>query len=642
MDIPFMNRRNGFLIPTVIAVCLAAGPSAWADPAVPAPALTNAACADGCHATFDLKAWPGDYVIQTATNLSGNWNNETNLSVGGSGAAGITLPLNGRDRLFIRAAGRSPSDGLGCLAQFLTLGSSFQPEVLCDDGALEKFLWIWSDATTNTDHPVASKDFGTTGERWQGLLIQPANAITSINLGFDGADGGWTTLLNQRAAQNVGAVRFPHPLTSLRYWASSYNPITNTLDFSGFTSLEAIECFHCTSLQHVVVSNLPALRRACFEDCDLCELDLSGNPNFEDVRGAMNAFTNILVGRGTGPKIWHWCVRDNPQLIQRFADVMTNFYSLQELFIWNDNQSGTLTTGSTNLVDVMAYGNRFSAADFTGQSNLSLLWLARNELTNLVLTGCTRLQYLDAHENQLPTVVLDAILATLDTSASNLSQVDLSLNAQFPSVVGYTHYTNLVSRGVSVTLDGPDSTNGTNSVPGGTNAITFVTISRFPLMEIQTNAGAATNILWHWADGTITRDTLVASNDFGSAGPRTNYVEVLPPGSVTYFGSKEWVTGQGIKGVYGAANFPNLNFLFLYAESITDLSLAGCSNLVQLHLAGNPVPTEVCDQWFIDLDNAVTGPVTGADFYYPAGRRSSASDAAWTNLVNKGYAIHPY
>ena len=62
---------------------------------------------------------------------------------------------------------------------------------------------------------------------------------------------------------------------------------------------------------------------------------------------------------------------------------------------------------------------------------------------------------------------------------------------------------------------------------------------------------------------------------------------------------------------------------------------------MQLHLAGNPVSTRVCDQWFIDLDNAVTGPVTGADFWYPARRRSSASDAAWTNLVNKGYAMHP-
>jgi hypothetical protein len=45
----------------------------------------------------------------------------------------------------------------------------------------------------------------------------------------------------------------------------------------------------------------------------------AGNPNLGDVRGALNAFTNIVVGQGTGPNLWHWCTRDNPQLTQRFA-----------------------------------------------------------------------------------------------------------------------------------------------------------------------------------------------------------------------------------------------------------------------------------------------------------------------------------
>ena len=121
----------------------------------------------------------------------------------------------------------------------------------------------------------------------------------------------------------------------------------------------------------------------------------------------------------------------------------------------------------------------------------------------------------------------------------------------------------------------------------------------------------------------------------------TNYVEVIPPSSVTYFGAQWTITGQGIEGVFGAKNFPNLQFLYLYNESVAILSLAGCSNLVQLHLAGNPIPTDVCDQWFNDLDNAVPGPVTGADFWYPAASRSSASDAALTNLVSEGYVMHP-
>jgi hypothetical protein len=639
---PFVKTLNGFLIAAALFAGAAAPPSVSADPSAPPLFLTNLACTVGSHITFDLKAWPGDYVIQTATNPFGAWSEETNLSVNSSGIGKMAFPLNGRDRLFLRAAGRSPSDGRGCLAQFLTLGDGFEPEVLCPESAPEQFIWIWSDGTTNGNHPVATKNFGSAGARWQGLFIQPANVVTGINLGFNWADGGETTPLDYRAPQNVSAVRFPCPLTSLQYWASSYNPITNTLDFTGFTSLKAIECYNCTPLQHVVVSNLPSLKRACFEDCDLAELDLSGNPNLEDLRGALNAYTSVLVNRGTGPKIWHWCTRDNPQLTQQFADVMTNFYSLQELYIWNDNQGGALATGSTNLTDVTAYNNHFTRADFTGQNHLWRCDVYNNQLTNLVVTGCIGLQYLDAHNNQLTTSALDNILAFLDFSASSLIRADLSQNPQLPSVAGYSHYTNLIARGVAVTVDWPLSNDGNINVPGGTNAITFVTLGRNPHMEIQTGAGPAASIRWHWGDGTVLRGAAIASHDFGSAGTRTNYIEVLPPGSVTFFGAPTNNTGQGIKGVYGPANFPNLNFLALYQESLTDLSLAGCSRLRQLQLAGNPVSTAVCDQWFIDLNNAVAGPVTGANFYYPASRRSSASNVAWTNLVNKGYAMHPY
>ena len=63
---------------------------------------------------------------------------------------------------------------------------------------------------------------------------------------------------------------------------------------------------------------------------------------------------------------------------------MTNFFSLQVLLISNDNQSGTLTPSSTNLVYLDAEDNYYSAADFTGQSNFLTCMIYNNELTNLV------------------------------------------------------------------------------------------------------------------------------------------------------------------------------------------------------------------------------------------------------------------
>ncbi len=41
----------------------------------------------------------------------------------------------------------------------------------------------------------------------------------------------------------------------------------------------------------------------------------------------------------------------------------------------------------------------------------------------------------------------------------------------------------------------------------------------------------------------------------------------------------------------------------------------------------------------IDLDAAITGPITGADWYLPAGR-TSASDAAYDSLVAKGMRFY--
>ncbi len=357
------------------------------------------------------------------------------------------------------------------------------------------------------------------------------------------------------------------------------------------------------------------------------------------MRGSLNSLTNIVVGRGTGPRVWHWCVGSTLSLTQQFVDILTNFYSVQQLYIWNDNQKGEFKTCSTNLMDLWAEQNQFTSADLTGQSNLWNCRLYDNTLTNLIITGCSGLRFLDVHNNLLTTRALDAILAELDSGALSLERADLSGNPEYPSAVGYTHYTNLTARGAQVILDLSEI--GGSGVPGGTNAITFVTASRQPHMEIRTANSATPNIRWHWGDGTEQTGVHIASHDFGCTNVFTNYVEVIPPGSVTYFGAEYPLTDQGIKRVFGVTNFPNLNFLFLWRENIVDLSLAGCSNLIELHLAVNPVPVSVCDQWFIDFDKSVTGTVYG-NFHYPASRRSNTSDVAWTNLVNKGYVMHPW
>ena len=203
----------------------------------------------------------------------------------------------------------------------------------------------------------------------------------------------------------------------------------------------------------MIVSNLPALKRVCFEHCDLQQLILTGNPNLEDVRAALNAYTNIVMGEGTGPKIWHFCTRDNEQITQDLQEIMTNFYSLREPWIWHDNQSGALHFVSTNLTDVEFQDNFYSFADFSLQPNLQILWGFGNLLTNILLTGCDSLQDLELQNNLLTGQALDSILVALDSSATNLIVANLTQNPGSPSAIGYEHYANLTNRGAVVYLD---------------------------------------------------------------------------------------------------------------------------------------------------------------------------------------------
>jgi hypothetical protein len=410
----------------------------------------------GGQAAISLQGLPGSYTLQTKTALQNSWNNRTNITAGPDGVADVSLPLGSSTNVFMRASGTSPEVGLGYLARFQTIGSEFWPMVSCDNGSPQQLLWTWSDSTTSSDYPIASKEFGSEAVRFQSLRVFPADALTAINLGFDASDGGENTPLTNRPPQDVAAVYFPYPLTGLKYWASSYNPITNTLDFTGFTALQAVECFHCSNLRHVAVANLPSLKRLCFESCDLRELDLTGDSNIEDVRAAQNSFTEVKLGRGSGPKIWHWCIRDNPQITQNFQDIMTNFYALQEPWIWNANQSGPLSFVSTNLTDVEIQGNHYTSADVSQQPHLQFFWAENNDLTNVLLSGCISLLELRAQNNLLPGDVLDQLLTDAE-SAPNLQFVDLSANAELPSGIGYFHYSNLTNRGVIVYLDFPDA-----------------------------------------------------------------------------------------------------------------------------------------------------------------------------------------
>lgn len=352
-------------------------------------------------------------------------------------------------------AGSDPPVDTQEVISFTSTGSVFAP-VITVSGSPE-IVWTWADGTeSNSTTPV--KDYGSPGDRINTLHVRPWSSLVRINIGYDGGDGGSSSIehVDDQQVTSVDGLAVVAPY--LRQWCSSYNLITS-LDFSNFVHLDTIECFLSHTLSDVTLSNTPSLQRACFEDCNLLHLDLSQSPQLQDLRGALNSYLSIGFAASCS-SLWHICIRDNTQITDRhlFSD-MSTFPNIEELFIWNDNQTGALvvpSTGMSRTVLIYAHDNFYTSADFSGalqdNSRYAFLLLYRNNLETISLTGCRQVTFLDARNNNLSAEAVDSILATLDELGRPDGTVDLRNNTP-PSAVGQLYITNLLAKGWNVDVD---------------------------------------------------------------------------------------------------------------------------------------------------------------------------------------------
>lgn len=336
---------------------------------------------------------------------------------------------------------------------FITTGSSFSPIITVTGNP--KIQWIFGDGSkSNSVSPTV--DFGSTGIRKNTLVVTPWSAVTKINIGYDGSDGGVTpsfSTIESLKQQNVVTVSgLENVAPYLQVWASSYNPI-NELNFSNFTELQTIECFSCTSLTTINLHNVPSLTRLCLENCKISYLDLSEAPSIGDLRAALQESSTYTINWGaTGSHIWHVCIRDNPQMISKLP--VNQFPILQDFFNWNGNQSGDLHLTSTNLKEVKSYGNQYDTANFSGcfpNGRNGFVDIHNNKLISLDVSNDPGISYLDASENLLNETIVDGVLKTLDSYNTNCGYLDLTQNTA-PSITGVAHANNLTSREWKVKL----------------------------------------------------------------------------------------------------------------------------------------------------------------------------------------------
>jgi len=181
------------------------------------------------------------------------------------------------------------------------------------------------------------------------------------------------------------------------------------------------------------------------------------------------------------------------------------------------------------------------------------------------------------------------------------------------------------------------------SVPG---SIRFVTTSASVNLHIELNQSAT--VTWVWGDNTTNSSS---SHTFGTSGPYTNYLTVVPTNALTLFG-RLCSGSTTLSSVSGLTNYPNLQDLFFYQCGVSDISLAGCSNLVHIALAGCNPTSAMEDQWFKDLADAQPtslAPGTSAYcdnlqnyFFYPASPGpTSGSTTASNHLYSIGWHLSP-
>lgn len=330
---------------------------------------------------------------------------------------------------------------------FVTVGSSFSPIITVTGNP--EIRWVFGDGSTS-DSTSPTVKFGSTGTRTNTLVVTPWSAVTKINIGYDGSDGGVTpgssTIKNSKQQNVIAVTGLENVAPYLQVWASSYNPITE-LNFNNFTALHTIECYYCTSLVTISLHNVPSLNRLCLESCNVSYLDLSEAPSLADLRGASQGSSTYTINWGTtGANLWHICVRDNPQMASSFTS--SKFPVLMDFYTWNSNQTGTLDLTSTELKSVLSYDNHYTAANFSGcfpAGRKGTVNLCNNNLKSIDISNDPGLLDLNVSLNSLNQTAVDGVLQTLDSYNTHGGSLYLTGNAA-PSITGIKHANNLTAR----------------------------------------------------------------------------------------------------------------------------------------------------------------------------------------------------
>jgi hypothetical protein len=336
-----------------------------------------------------------------------------------------------------------------------TTGATFNPTVELAAGSTATVSWMVENGTTVTGlNPTIS--FGTAATRHVRMSVhhggtEALHEVITFNLGFDHRDdlGRYNMgASHDKPGQAVTRVENISGLTGLRRFAAARTNLSGSLDFTGCSRLQYIECIY-SRVQSVTLTGCTSLIRLCVEENNLTDLNL--NPvaaNLRDLRAAGQHGASLTLVPLTAPlaALSHFCVRDQTVINHPLPAQLP---VVQQRWDWNTNQSGVLTSTSTAIYSLLTQGNHYTSADLSGQfprGRNATLDASSNKLTAVNLSGCYGLVEITFNNNRLSTAQVDRVLATVESWGTSGHRVDLSGNSR-PSAAGVASAAKLTVRG---------------------------------------------------------------------------------------------------------------------------------------------------------------------------------------------------
>ncbi len=341
-----------------------------------------------------------------------------------------------------------------------TTGSTFSPIVELVNGSTATVTWEVEGGSTYTGL-TPTIDFGSSATRIVRMSatkdgVNALGDIITFNVGFDYTqDAGLYNIgaTYNHAVQSVSNIQYVNKMTGLLRFLAATSTLACSLDFTGMSSLQFIECFGA-AVTNVTLTGCTSLVRLCMESNDLATLDL--NPvagNLYDLRASGNrsplTFTPL-----TSPMahLYHYCAQSETVINHPTAAQLP---VIEELWDWNSGQTGALVVSSSAIRNISTQSNSWTSADLTNQFPAGRNGYFDGNTCNfasVILTGCNGLTTINLASNNLNQSAIDGILSEVESWGTSGGSLDLRLNVA-PSSAGTANADLLIARGWTVNVD---------------------------------------------------------------------------------------------------------------------------------------------------------------------------------------------